>query len=720
MRRRVPVRLQLTTSECGAAVLAMLLSHHGRHASVAECRDLLGPGRDGVSVARLVAAAREYGLTATAERVADPLGEPPRAPFIAYFSAHHFVVVEGPGRGGVRIVDPGNGRRTMPREEFARRYGGVVIECAPGPGFVRRRASPWRSTPVRYLRDFAAVPGGRRRLAGVLALAAAIQLLALALPLATKSVVDELVPAGRGDLLPVLGWAVFGTAALHGTLTFLRARLLLALRARADERLTGRFVGHLLRLPIGFFLQRSRGDLLLRVGSIATTREAVTQQSVTLALDMVLLSAYGIALVLLVPWYALMVGALAAGQAGLMVASYRRLRTLSQAELGARAGEQGYLVETLQAMLPLKANGVESRAQARWRELFGTYQTAMLRRGRASSWFEAAQGAVAVFAPLALLWCGAWLVLGGRMSLGTMLAVNALAMSVLAPLQAFVGTVQLYSMLRGQFERIYDVLDAAPEPSGARLLPAGRPVAIRAEGVAFRYAPDSPPVLREMSFEVPAGAKLGVVGRTGSGKSTLALLVLGLLRPETGEIRHDGVPVQELDVAALRRECGAVLQELSLFNGSIRDNITLGSPDATDDDVVTAALVAGLHHDVERLPMGYDTNVGEGGAALSAGQRQRVALARAIVHRPRLLILDEATSHLDPQTERRVDAALSELRVTRIVVSHRLSAIRDAHEVLVIDQGRIVGRGTHERLVSSPGPYRDLFGAPPVPDPLSA
>ncbi|MFC7643929.1 peptidase domain-containing ABC transporter [Streptosporangium lutulentum] len=534
-------------------------------------------------------------------------------------------------------------------------------------------------------------------------------MLGLSLPLATKVVVDHLVPDGRHDLLGVLGAAVLGITVMQGALSVLRSRMLLRLRALADEQLTGRFVTHLLRLPLGFFLQRSRGDLLMRLSSVSTGREAVTQHALTMCLDGLLLIVYVTTLTFISPWYVLIVGTLAALQICLMLSSYNRVSVLTQRELTARAEEQGYLIEALQAMLPVKANGVETQARRRWHELFGAYQVAMLRRGRATSWFEGGQTALSMLAPLSLLWCGVWLVLSGQMSLGSMLAANTLAMSVLSPLMAFVGVIQLLSMLRGQIERIYDVFDSAPEASGDQLLPGGRPVSVQARDVTFRYAPESPPVVRSVSFTVPAGAKLGVVGRTGSGKSTLALLVLGLLRAEAGTIRHDGIAVDDLDVGELRRGCGAVLQELSLFNGTIRDNITLGSPDATDADVADAATMAGLHEDVLRLPMGYRTTVGEGGASLSAGQRQRVALARALVHRPRLLILDEATSHLDPETERRVDAALSALRVTRIVISHRLSAIRNADEIVVMREGRVAERGKHEELVNRPGVYHELF-----------
>ncbi|GAA2898867.1 peptidase domain-containing ABC transporter [Streptosporangium fragile] len=717
MRRRVPVRLQMTGTECGAACLAMVLSHHGRDTSVSECRELLGPGRDGVSPVGIVAAARRNGMRAIAERVGDPLAAPLTHPVIVHWGKNHYVVLERAGRDRVHVVDPARGRRVLSREEFAGEYSGVLIDLSPDEGFVRRRTPLRQNVLLRYLREFVGVAGGRRILLGILLLAGALQALGLALPLATQTVVDHLIPDGRHDLLGVLGAAVIGLTVMQGALTLLRSRMLLRLRALADEQLVGRFVTHLLRLPLDFFLQRSRGDLLMRLGSVSAGRETVTQHALTLCLDTIMLSGYVTALAFLSPWYMLIVAVLAAMQVGLMLSSYRRVNVLSQRELTARAEEQNYLVEALQAVLPVKANGVEGQARRRWRDLFDAYQAAMLRRGRAVSWFEGGQAALSLLAPLALLWCGVWLVLGGQMSLGSMLAANTLAMSVLSPLMGFVGIVQLLSMLRGQIERIYDVLDSAPEPSGDRVLDGRLPVSVRARDITFRYAPETPPVLRDVSLDVPAGAKLGIVGRTGSGKSTLALLVLGLLRAETGTVMHDGVAIEELDLAELRQGCGAVLQELSLFNGTIRDNITLGSPDATEDDVVEAATMAGLHQDVLRLPMGYRTRVGEGGASLSAGQRQRVALARALVHRPRLLILDEATSHLDPETERRVDAALSALRVTRIVISHRLSAVLNAHEIVVMEQGRIVARGDHNELVNRPGPYRELFGQAMAPEP---
>lgn len=688
----------------------MVLSHFGRQTSVPESRERLGAGRDGVSAATIARAAQTYGLEVTVDRAGDAWSVPARGPVIAYLARHHFVVITKVTRAYVHIADPGAGRRRMTRAEFGEAYGGVLIRCAPGPEFTRRR-TPIRAMPmVRYLRQFLAVPGGRRRLALAAVLAACLQGLGLAAPLATKVLLDSVLPGDRVGTLWVFLLASVGVSVLCGLLTAARSLALLAVRIQGDRSLSRAFVEHLFALPLAFFSDRGRGDLLMRLSSVSSTREALTQQLLTTVLDGFLLSGYVIGLIITAPLFALAVVPLFVFQLTVVTSSYRRTRFLAQRELAAKSEEQSFLVEALEAMNALKANGVEGRAITKWARLFAVYQSAAARRGRWSAWLSGIQRAVAAFGPLALLWLGAWLVLTHRISVGAMLAANGVVLSVLEPIETFANSGQMYQGIRAQIERVFDVLDAPRERSGTIRLSAPGPVEISLSDVSFRYPGVEEPTLREIGFRIPPGQKVGIVGRTGSGKTTLGQLVLGLLRPESGEIRHGGTLLEELDLADLRSHYGAVLQELTLFDGSIRDNLTLGRPDAGLEEVVRAAELAGLHEDVLALPMGYDTAVGEGGTGLSAGQRQRVALARALIHRPRVLLLDEATSHLDPATERRVDAALSELSITRIVISHRVNAIHNADQIIVLDRGRVVQHGTHERLLARPGAYRAIFG----------
>ncbi|MGW4640583.1 peptidase domain-containing ABC transporter [Sphaerisporangium sp. NPDC004334] len=712
---RVPLRHQLTSTECAAACLAMIASFHGRDTKVAECRELLGIGRDGVSAAHLIAAAPRMGLHARTERVAHLDGTD--EPVIAYLSDHHFVVVERVTARRVRIADPGAGRLWQSREDFDRRYGGVLVRVTPGPDFTRRRTPMREWLMLRYLRDFVALPGSRGLLGVVLACAVVLKTLALVLPIATQQVVDTFVPDRRADILPVFAIVVAGTTVLAGAMTLLRELVVLGLRVRAEATLGRRLIRHMLRLPLSFFIQRRRGDLLARLGSVSTTRETVTQRLLTMVLDAALLTGYLIGLAVLAPGYVPVVVVLGGVHVLLVVRLSPRTAAVYQRELSAKAEEQSYLTETLEAVIPVKANGVEERAEQHWAGLFDRYRAALAVRGRITAGLEALHQALTTAAPLLLLLTGLALVLNGSMTIGTALAASTVALAVLAPIQGLAGAGQSYPMLRSQIERVYDIVDADEEPSGQVRLAPDAPSGVEVEGLVFHYQSDGPPVLSGLAFAVQPGDKLGIVGRTGSGKSTIALLVLGLLRPTAGTVRHGGHDLSDLDVHDLRSRCGAVLQDLNLFNGSIRENLTLGREDATEAEVVRAARIAGLHDDVVAMPMGYGTLVGEAGAALSAGQRQRVALARALVHKPRLLILDEATSHLDPETERRVDAALSGLEVTRIVISHRLSAIRDAHQILVLDRGRVVERGRHEELIAREGTYRELFALDAEPRP---
>jgi ATP-binding cassette, subfamily B, bacterial len=706
--RRVPVRLQLTATECAAACLAMIASFHGRFTVVSECRLDRSTGRDGLSVDQICRIAARLGLAGT---VGTELPPGPPAPLVVFYQRRHFMVLERLGPRWARVVDPVSGRRRIDRAEFDAGYSGVFVVLRPTAGFAIRRSRLRDSPMARYLREVLSVPGSRRPMLAILAAAAMLQLLGFGLPLATGYAVDAVLPGHRWGLVPLLAAAAAGTAFGQGVGTLVRGRLLVGLRARANAVLTKGFLAHLLRLPVSFFLHRPRGDLLMRLDSVASAREALTGQLFTLLLDSGMLGIYAAGLALLSPAYAGVTLLLGGVQVAVLAATYRRLRLLAQRELAATTQEQSYLVETLDAVLPLKANSAEGAVLRHWQELFDRRQQATVHLGRTGATLEAAHSGLRALTPLVLLLLGVVLVLRGELSLGAMLAASALAASTLAPLATFVSVGQSFQLVQAQIERMYDVLDSPVEHQGSRRLAGRAPVRVEVDGVGFGYEPDVP-VLHDLQLTVPAGGKVGVVGRTGSGKSTLALLVLGLVRPTSGQVRIDGIPLDELDLGLLRHGFGAVLQNLSLFNGSVRDNIVLGRPDATDADVVHAALIAGLHEDVMAMPMRYATQVGEGGLALSAGQRQRVALARAVVHRPRLLVLDEATSQLDPATERRVDEALNGLEVTRLVISHRRSAVENADEIVVLDGGRVVERGRHADLRVAGGRYAEFFGAP--------
>jgi ATP-binding cassette subfamily B protein len=707
--RRAPVLLQMNETECGAACLAMILGYHGRNTRVDECRALLDVNRDGVTAQAIAREARNFGLTVRAFSV-EP-ADLPRLPLpaILFWEFNHFVVLERWSPTGVEIIDPASGRSRLSPAEFDAGFTGVVLTFAPGVDFQPRRWPQRRSWVGYFANVLLNQPGILLQILGASLL---VQALALAGPLFTQLLIDQVLPMRNLSILTLLGIGIVVLTAAHGLVTFVRAVLLLNLQARVDARLMTGFVDHLLQLPFRFFQQRSSGDLLMRLQSNSHLRETITGESFSLVLDSVLVLTYLGFLLWRQPLLAGLAVGFAALQVLLMVITATHQRRLLAAMLAAEAHEQGYLVEALKGVATIKASGAEARAFATWENLFYGALNATTRRDFAATVFDTLRWFLRALAPLVLLWVGVYHVMIGALTLGEMLALNSMALLVLSPLSSLVHSAQRLQLTGAHLDRIADVLEASPEQRGA-----AQPFQERLRGaielrqVSFRYHTDAPLVLRDISISIEAGQKVAIVGRSGSGKSTLGHLLLRLYEPTSGEITYDGLDARQLDVQALRQQFGVVLQEPFLFSGSIRQNIALHAPDGDLERIRTVAQIAAIDEEIEAMPMGYETLLAEDGGAISGGQRQRIALARALAHAPGILLLDEATSHLDPLTEQLVDAKLNQLCCTRIVIAHRLSTVRNADLILVLDQGRLVEAGSHAQLLARNGHYAALVAS---------
>ena len=691
-------------ADCGAACLGMVLAYYGRQVPLDELRQTTNTNRDGVDALAVTRAAQRYGLSAQGVVAdLDVLAHLPPAT-ILHWEFTHFVVFERLRRHGVEVVDPALGRRRLSMEVFRRSYTGVAITFEPGEDF---QTSALRTTGTwRYLRPLL---GQSRRLTRVLVASVLLRLLALALPLLTGLLVDQIVPRDDRELLVVAGVVMAAVVGYFFLATLLRSHLLLQLRTRLDVHLTTAFVEHLVDLPYAFFLGRSAGDLMMRLQSNTVVREFLTTGTISALIDGGLASLYLVLLFMLSPPLAALVLGLSLLQVMVLVLSWRRSQHLMSESLQIEAKSQSYTFELLAGIETLKAAGAERRAADHWERLFIDQVNVALRRGRLNAWVDAVMFTLQLGSPLAILVYGGVQVLDGNLSLGTMLAAAALAAGFLEPLATLIETGLKLQLLRSYMERINDVLDAPREQEGQTVATAPRLTGrVRADGVSFAYGgPLADPVVEDVSLEVQPGQLVGIVGRSGSGKSTLAGLLLGLYPPTSGRILFDGRDLAELDLKSLRRQIGIVTQRPYLFGGTIRQNIALSNPEMPLEMVVDAAKLACIHDEIVAMPMGYETLLVDGGASLSGGQQQRIALARALAHRPTILLLDEATSDLDSVNERRAKHNISALGCTRIVIAHRLSTIVDADLILVMEDGRIVQRGSHHELMALPGAYRD-------------
>jgi ABC-type bacteriocin/lantibiotic exporter with double-glycine peptidase domain len=706
-RRRVPVLQQISMVECGAACLAMLMSYYGRQTTISQVREQCGIGRDGLTALSIVKAARNYGMRVRALSLQDNDFRYVPLPAIIHWEFNHFVVVERWSPSRVEIVDPAVGRRRLSSREFDESFTGVAITMEPGPQFTR---SSYRSqlTLATYARDY--VKQAPTALIQVLGTSLLLQLLGLIFPLLSAVAIDQLIPGKLVNALQLFGIGMIMLVLAQVITRMLRAFILLYVQSRVDINLMFNFLEHLFSLPQRFFLQRSTGDILARVSSNSVIRDTISNQLFSTILDGSFVLIYFFLLLSQSPLFALVVLGIGVVQALLLLSTGKPLKNLNQRELAAIGKSQGYITEILAGIKTLKSAGAEYRALERWSNLFYEQMNISVRRVYITSLIDTVMSALSIAAPLALLWLGTLQVINGSMQVGTMIALNALGSSILGPLSSLIVSGRQIQLVQSHMERLADVIEAEPEQDvQATNQPPTLSGQVALRNVSFQYDPQSPLVLQNINVDIKPGQKVAIVGRTGSGKSTFGSLLLGLTTPTKGKVLYDQLPLHTLNYQAVRSQFGVVMQEADLFSGSIRENITLNNPGLGMEQVIRAAQIAAIHEDIMQMPMEYETMISEGGNALSGGQRQRLAIARAVANDPAIILLDEATSSLDVLTEKVVEQHLNKLACTQIIIAHRLSTIRNADMILVLNDGKIIEQGTHQKLLALDGYYAQLI-----------
>ena len=704
---RIPYIQQNTAADCGAACLAMVVGYHGRRVRLDSVRDLVGTGRDGASALDVVQAARQFGLRGRGVSLEiDDLDYLPPAS-ILHWGFDHFVVYEGRDKKGIKLIDPGLGPRRVSLEEFGRYFTGVALIFEPMETFAAGKDA---ARPVwGYVRRVLARSGLLTR---ILLLTAMAQFVGLGLPILTGTLVDRVIPRADIGLMQILAIG-FGMLLIFNFMTsYLRAFLMLHLRTELDARMTLDFLEHMFDLSYPFFQTRSAGDLIMRLNSNSVVRELITASALSGALDSVMVLSYLILLLLISPMLGGLVLVLGFLRVTIFLLSRYKIRDLMTENLAKEAQSRGYQVQMFAGIETLKAAGAEPRALEHWSHLFVDVLNVNINRGRLDALIQSTIGAIGFASPLVIMLTGGWLVIEGRLSLGTMLALNALAAGFLMPLSSLVNTALSFQEIGSYIDRLDDVLSTPKEQDSEQVVPASRLQGrIKVEQVTFQYTPNSAPAVQDISLEIEPGQMVAVVGRSAAGKTTLANLMLGLYVPTKGRILYDGTDLTGLEARSVRNQLGVVMQHTHLFGGTIHNNIALADPELSRDDIEAAAQRAYIHDEIMAMPLGYNTILSEGGLSLSGGQRQRIALARALAHDPAILFLDEATSSLDAQIEKKIQTSLTGLGCTRIVVAHRLSTVRDADVILVLDDGRLVESGKHSELMKSGGVYSQLVFA---------
>jgi ATP-binding cassette subfamily B protein len=703
-----PAVQQQSAMDCGAACLSTVCRYYGKRVSLNHMRRLARVGRSGASMLHLFRAAEELGFEADAFlSTYDQLQERVEAaPAIVNWNGYHWLVVYEAGADEVTVADPASGLVTKSRDEFEEGWTRYTLFLTPTAAVDEIEEEP--PTIAQFLPY---VRPHTRLLGEIFGASIALQVMGVFVPLFSKFVLDTVIVQEEAEwLVPAI--AALGLLLLgKGLLSFFREHLLLYVSRRVDTRMVEDFLEHVLSLPLRYFERRKTGDVTGRFEENRTITSFLTEKGLQPFLNAFTVVVYLGLMAYLNVWLAL----IATGFLGLHVLNLRiispRLREAYQQVFEHDVDSEGYLIEVLRGLTTVKALGVERSTRWDWEDLNARYVNSYFESVRYSIASSLTGGIINSLVDVAVLFAGALMVFDGALTIGGLVAVQLLAGSVTAPALALVRVWDEFQEALNAVERLNDVYETPKEIRPAerdrRVELPSLQGHVQFEHVTFRYEEESSTnVIQNVDLQVAPGRQVALVGRSGSGKSTLAKLLLGFYPPSSGAIYVDGFDVQDVWLPSLREQVGMVSQETDLFQETVHQNIAYGQPDASSANVREAARLAYAHEFIEALPQGYDTVLESNGANLSGGQRQRLAIARALLAEPNILVLDEATSALDNEAERYVRQNIEDaLECTILTIAHRLSAVRDADEIVVLEQGTVLERGAHDELLANRGLY---------------
>jgi len=665
----------------------MVAGAHGHHVGLSELRRRFPLSLKGAKLNQLIHIAQQLGFGTRPLRLdMEDLGKL-KLPCVLHWDLNHFVVLAKVGKSRVTILDPAFGERKLSLAEVSEHFTGVALELTPTAQFTPQKAPP--TVSARQLTG--PVSGLWRSLGQILLLSVALQVFVILAPFFMQWVVDQVLVSADRDLLTVLGLG-FGLALLlQIAIGLLRGWSVVFLSTRLGLQWMGNVFAHALRLPLDFFEKRHLGDITSRMGSVQAIQRTLTTSFVEALIDG-LMAVVTLGLMLVYSWKLALVTLLAVAlYLAIRALAYRPVRDRTEQQLVAAARQQTHLLESLRGMQSLKVAGEESQRRSTYENLMVDTVNHEVRLARMGLGFSGASQLVFGLERIAVIWIGAALALQNVFSVGMLIAYLAYKDQFAGRMAALIDKWVEFRMLRLHGERLADIVLTPPDDDAGPIeVPPPPHTRIEVEGLSFRYGDGEPWVLKDCSFSIEPGESVAVIGASGCGKTTLVKLMLGLLKPTQGRIGIGGYDLHKVGPRNLRALVGAVMQDDQLFAGSIADNISFFDAHYDQARIELASQAAAIHAEIVAMPMGYHSLIGDMGSSLSGGQKQRIILARALYREPKLLFLDEATSHLDVQNERLVNEAVRNLALTKVIVAHRPETIASADRVLVMDQGRIV------------------------------
>jgi ATP-binding cassette, subfamily B, bacterial CvaB/MchF/RaxB len=697
-RARVPLLLQSEAAECALACLAMVVGAHGHRTDLATLRQRFSLSLKGATMADLVRMAGELRFNPRALRVEPQQLEQIALPCVLHWDLNHFVVLTEVKGQTFTLHDPARGLRRLKLAELSEHFTGVALELTPGADFtpkVERQG-------VKLSQLVGPVRGLKRSIGQIVLLALALEAFVLGSPFLLQWVVDDVVVSNDRDLLLTLGIGFSLLVVLQVLAAALRSWAVLHLSATLNLQWLGNVFAHLMRLPVAWFEKRHAGDVWSRFAAVQTMQKTLTTHFVEALLDGLLV----VATLAMMAFYSLTLTAIAlaavAAYALLRWVFFRPLRQATEETLVHEAQQASHFLESLRAVQSIKLFNRQADRQARFMNRVVDAMNAGIATRKLELMFSVMHRLLFGLERVAVVWVGALLVMDQKFSVGMLFAFVAFKEQFAQRVSALIDKGAELRMLRLQGERLADIVLAPPEDTGVPRVSSRVPEArIDVRGVTFRYADNEADVLQGVSLAIEPGESVAIVGPSGGGKTTLLKLMLGIHAPAHGEVRVAGMPLAQLGLAQWRAMVGTVMQDDALLTGSVIDNISFFDASPDIEWVMECARVAAVHDEIEAMPMGYHTLIGDMGASLSGGQKQRVLLARALYKRPQVLLLDEATSALDVERERVVNQNIRKLQLTRVIVAHRPETIASAARVVVLSEGRVT-----QDLRSVPGAGR--------------